>query len=240
MTFGSAWPDGIRLRRYESIDSTNEQARRLALAGERGPLWVIAAEQTRGRGRYGRVWVSRPGNLFATLIMEVEPQRSSEIGFVAGLAALDAANRFLVPDSAKLKWPNDVLASGRKLAGILVEQVSAGVIAAGIGMNLADHPQGATSIAAISGHAPQPEAVLSEIAQDMNGWLEVWRTGGFGPIRVAWLARAGGLGEPISAVTARDRLHGIFENLDFDGALVLRDRAGNSHRVTAADVCYGH
>src|SRR5690348_12917788 len=104
----SIWPDGIRLRRYECIDSTNEEAKRLAVAGERGPLWLIAAEQTKGRGRHGRIWVSRFGNLFSTLIMEAAPQHSWEIGFVAGLGTLDAANRYVAPDIAKLKWPNDV------------------------------------------------------------------------------------------------------------------------------------
>ena len=239
MTSHSGWPEGVGLRRYDILDSTNEEARRLAAAGERGPLWIAAAEQTNGRGRHHRAWVSCRGNLFATLLMQAAPPHSAELGFVAGLAAIEAAKRYLPPDSAKLKWPNDVLVAGRKAAGILVEQVSAGVIAAGIGMNLAHHPDGAMSIGAKAGFIPQPDEVLSAVAYEMQCWTELWRTQGFGRIRTEWIARVRGIGEPMTAITSRNRLQGIFEDLDGDGALVLRDFAGNTHRVTAADVYYG-
>ena len=72
----------------------------------------------------------------------------------------------------------------------------------------------------------------------MQCWTELWRTQGFGRIRAEWIARAGGIGEPMIAITPRNRLQGIFEDLDSDGALVLRDFAGITHRVTAADIYY--
>ena len=239
MTSHSGWPDGVGLRRYDIIDSTNDEARRLAAASERGPLWIATAEQTNGRGRHDRAWVSRRGNFFATLLMQAAPPHSAELGFVAGLAVIEAAKRYLAPGSAKLKWPNDLLVSGRKAAGILVEQLSADIIAVGIGMNLAHHPDGATSIAAKSGFIPQPGEVLTAVAYEMQCWTKLWRAHGFGRIRAEWIARAGGIGEPMTAITPRNRLQGIFEDLDSDGALVLRDVAGNTHRVTAADVYYG-
>ena len=239
MTSAPGWPDGVRSRRYDNVDSTNAQAHRLALAGERGPLWITAAEQTKGRGRLQRVWVSHRGNLFATLLMEAAPPHSAELGFVAGTAAAEAANRYLPRHSAKLKWPNDVLVSRKKLAGILVEQVVPGVIAVGIGMNLVNCPDGATSIQAVCGVAPQPDEMLNVIAVEMQAWVRSWRAHGFAHIREAWIARADGVGEPISALTGSHRLQGIFEDLDVHGALILRDTAGNAHRVTAADVYYG-
>ena len=78
MTLRPAWPDGVRLRHYDILDSTNEEAVRLARAGERGPLWIVAAQQTAGRGRRGRAWVSQPGNLFATLLLEAADPNSAE------------------------------------------------------------------------------------------------------------------------------------------------------------------
>jgi BirA family biotin operon repressor/biotin-[acetyl-CoA-carboxylase] ligase len=235
----SGWPSAVSLRRYDILDSTNEEARRLALAGERGPVWIAATEQTDGHGRQGRTWVSQRGNLFATLLMEAAPPRSAELGFVGGIATLETAAHYLPRGCAQLKWPNDVLCAGKKLAGILVEQVSRNAIAAGIGINIGNHPDGATSIRGISGFAPSPDELLAILAHEMNVWTTVWRTRGFAHIRSEWLVRAGGVGEPISAVTGQERLRGIFQDLDCDGALLLRDDTGRTRRVTAADVYYG-
>jgi BirA family biotin operon repressor/biotin-[acetyl-CoA-carboxylase] ligase len=239
VTFAAGWPEGVGLRRYDVLDSTNEEARRLALAGERGPLWITAAEQIMGRGRLQRVWVSNRGNLFATLLMEGAPPHSCEIGFVAAIAVVDSAERYLARGAARLKWPNDVLIFRRKLAGILIEQLAPGVIAAGIGINLVHCPDGAASIHSVCGFAPQPGEMLNVIAVEMHAWLTLWRAHGFAHIREAWIARADGIGEPISASTGPERLQGVFEDIDPDGALVLRDGAGKAHRVTAADVYYG-
>ena len=150
------WPDGIGLRHHDMLDSTNEEAKRLARAGERGPLWVVAAHQTAGRGRHGREWVSASGNLFATLLLEAAPRNSPQIGFIAGIAAADVIARYVPDGSVKLKWPNDVLIGGRKVAGILVDRVSDRVVAAGIGINLSHCPMGmcAVSVAEIAGSAP--------------------------------------------------------------------------------------
>lgn len=241
MTVPSGWPDGIGLRRYDVVDSTNEEARRLARAGETGPLWITAAKQSAGRGRRGRAWVSEHGNLFATLLTEAEPSQSAQAGFVAGISLADVIAEHLTGQSVKLKWPNDVLISGRKAAGILVERVSDRLIAVGIGIDLAHCPDGlnAVSIAELTGSAPEAGEVLTGLAWRMLGWMAVWRRDGFGAVRDGWVARAGGVGEMIRAVTAQRPYEGIFEDLDLDGALLLRDENGTSHRITAADVFYG-
>jgi len=120
-----SWPLGYRLLELQEVDSTNEEARRRAAAGEPGPLWILAAEQTKGRGRRGRIWEAPPGNLSATLL--IRPNRPAgecaQLSFVAALAAAEMLAA-LVPD-VTLKWPNDVLASGQKIAGILLEAETA-------------------------------------------------------------------------------------------------------------------
>jgi len=241
VTLRPAWPDGVRLRHYDILDSSNEEAVRLARAGERGPLWIVAAKQTAGRGRRGRVWVSQPGNLFATLLLETAAQNSAEAGFVAGISAVDAIRRFVPADRVTIKWPNDILIGGEKCAGILVERISDRLEAVGIGIDLANCPcgVGAVSLLGASGFAPSPDDVLAFLAVEMNIWLEQWGKGGFGPVREAWLARAAGMGELIRAATPHGNIEGVIEDLDRDGALLLRDAGGTMHRITAADVFYG-
>ena len=241
MTLGPAWPGGVRLRRYDILDSTNEEAIRLARAGECGPLWICAAQQTAGRGRRGRAWVSEPGNLFATLLVESGHCNSAETGFVAAISVVDVIRRFVPNDRVKIKWPNDILIGGEKCAGILVEQAPDRLVAVGIGIDLANCPSGlgAVSLSAVCGFAPAPDEMLASVAHEMNAWLSVWQEAGFAPIRKAWLARAAGMGEVIRAATPLGNIDGVFEDLDFNGALLLRDAGGTMHRITAADVFYG-
>jgi BirA family biotin operon repressor/biotin-[acetyl-CoA-carboxylase] ligase len=188
------WPAGVGLIRHDVIDSTNEEARRLAAAGESGPLWIAATEQTAGRGRRGRIWVSQAGNLFATLLIAAPTPIAAQLGFAAGLAAAELVSSYAPRGAVALKWPNDVLLDGRKVAGILLEGVAPEMLAIGIGINLAHHPQGtefpATSLAVALGHAPDPDDALVRLAGRMVAWYEIWRNRGFAEVRSVWLARA--------------------------------------------------
>ena len=223
-------------------DSTNEEAKRLARKGERGPLWITALRQTAGRGRHGREWVSKDGNLFATLLMAVAQRNSSQIAFIAGIASADLCARYVPRETVKLKWPNDVLIGGRKAAGVLVEQATDRLVAgAGIGIDLAHCPAGigAVSIAGIAGFAPASRRGPC----CARAWHE----------RMAYIvaalvliqyAKRGSIApaeseNPFVRLLRRPVLTEIFESLDNDGALLLRDGAGASHRITAADVFYG-
>ena len=125
---GPAWPVGYALKHFEEIDSTNEEARRLAGAGERGPIWIAADRQNAGRGRRGRNWDSPNGNLAATLFLRPEKPAAdcAQLSFVAAIAGSDMVSRYAGDAAIKVKWPNDVLADGRKIAGILLESASAG------------------------------------------------------------------------------------------------------------------
>ena len=238
------WVHETPLRIYASLDSTNEEARRLVKTGERGPVWIIARRQSAGRGRRGSEWESKQGNLFATLLLNVPypPKIGAQLSFVAALATGDLVCDYARAARVTLKWPNDVLADGRKLAGILLEDASKKFLAVGIGVNLIYHPQDtefpATSIAAIAGSAPDSQSALARLVGHWDKWYDLWQGRGFAPLREAWLARAAGFGQRIVARIGDSDVDGVFENLDEDGALLIRRPGGVLSRVTAGEVFF--
>ena len=244
-----AWPSGYELREWAEIDSTNEEARRLAAAGERGPVWLRADRQTAGRGRRGRAWESPTGNLAATLLIVPSKPASecAQLSFVTAIAAADTASVFASGADIKVKWPNDVLANGRKLAGILLESASGAdsvlcFLAIGVGMNLAHFPPDtefpATSLAALGASVPSPSAALVQLAAHFAKWYDVWMTSGFTPIQDAWLARAAGLGTRIRARLTHEETSGVFEGIDATGALILRETQGRTRTIAAGEVFF--
>lgn len=229
----------------DAVDSTNaEAARRAGMPG--GPLWILALSQSAGRGRRGRGWVSPAGNFAATLVMRPAPPPAEAAlrSFVAALALADALDGIAgLGDRLRLKWPNDVLLDGGKLAGILLE-AGQGQLCVGIGVNLAAHPapddlpEGAlpgTSIAAATGLHIAPETLLDHLAPAFAAWEARLATYGFAPIRTAFLARAARLGERITVRTGGAPLDGRFEDIDATGALVLAGSGGRVS-VSAGDV----
>jgi BirA family biotin operon repressor/biotin-[acetyl-CoA-carboxylase] ligase len=232
---------GYGLKQFAELDSTNAEARRLALGGESGPLWIVAARQTQGRGRQGRVWHSADGNLFATLLLRPSRIKTEwpQLSFAAAIAVADMAAAFT--PAIAVKWPNDVLAEGKKLSGILLESVGDS-LAIGIGINLGSHPPDtefpAISLAALGATPPSSEQALDLLAAGFAGWYDIWEKSGFAPIRDAWLARAAGLGSRIRARLPGREHMGVFEGIDEQGALLLRD-ADNLHVLAAAEVFFG-
>lgn len=233
--------------RFDIIDSTNEEARRRAEAGEPGPLWLLAARQTVGRGRRGRTWLSPPGNLHLTglFTLAAPPAQAALLSYAAAVAAAQALEAFGATD-LRLKWPNDVWAGDAKLAGVLLESglgPAGRWLAVGIGANLAEAPPitGRTtiSLAALTGRAaPAPEDVAAVLAERFEDWVERFEAAGFGEIRAAWLERAYGVGERIEAQAAGGAVEGRFETLDEAGALIVVDTAGARHAVTAGEVFF--
>jgi BirA family biotin operon repressor/biotin-[acetyl-CoA-carboxylase] ligase len=238
---------GVRLLAYDEIDSTNAEALRLLRQGERGPLWITAQRQSAGRGRRGRKWVSLPGNLHASLLL-TDPgpaEHWPQLSFVAALAVHDAVVE-VAPEIRPLmevKWPNDLLLSGAKFAGILIEGEGgeeAGAVAIGIGVNCTAHPADAaypaTDLAA-SGAQVTATGLFGALAVKMAGRLAQWNRGqGFATIRADWLARAAGLGDTIRIALADRELVGRFESLDDAGCLVLIAPDGAETVVAAGDV----
>jgi BirA family biotin operon repressor/biotin-[acetyl-CoA-carboxylase] ligase len=248
-------PPRFRLLVRDEVDSTNAEALRLAAAGDTGPLWLFARNQTAGRGRSGRSWQSVRGNLYASLLDTIECPLSSiqQVSLVAGVAVVDAVRAAAGGPQAplrglRLKWPNDVLIDGCKFAGILPESAAAPggdqrpmqVVVIGVGINLAGHPDDlprkVTHLAA-HGVSIGPEAMLHHLAYAFDEWLRRWDDGrGFHTVREAWLERAGPAGEIISVNTGKRQLQGYFAGIDSDGALLVRDELGQELRFTYGDV----
>jgi len=246
----SAWPLGYALLELDEIDSTNQEAKRRASAGVTSPLWIMAARQSEGRGRRGNAWQSLAGNLSATLLIRPERQAAecAQLSFAAALAVSDMLAGFAPHAILGLKWPNDVLVDGRKIAGILLESESkadgtAAWLAVGIGVNLAAFPDDvevpATSLAVQGILPPTPRDAMLELAAAFAKWYEVWRTQGFSPVREAWLARASGLGSRVRARLAKEDVVGVFQGIDESGALLLGLPGGTTRVIAAGEVFFG-
>ena len=233
---------GIKLIAHETIGSTNTEACRLARAGERSPLWVTAQRQTAGRGRRGNAWISEPGNLFASLLLVgIPPGRAGELAFVAGLGVYDAIAE-LAPRIASrlaLKWPNDVLLGGAKLAGILIEAEKDWAVI-GIGINCAHHPADtrppATDLMA-AGAALSAENVFAHLTRTLHVRLRQWANGaGFSEVRSDWLIRAAGVGQDIQVRLPSCEITGQFQGLDAAGHLLLRLPDGSVQAVSSGEI----
>jgi BirA family biotin operon repressor/biotin-[acetyl-CoA-carboxylase] ligase len=236
---------GVRHETYETLGSTNAEALARARAGERGALWISARAQDAGRGRRGSAWTSTPGNLFATLLLSdpSPPPLAPQLSFVAALALHDAVAECAaqIGPLLKVKWPNDLLLGGAKLAGILIEGESEPSFAAviGFGVNCAAHPDNtpypATDLAA-AGALVEPARLLAALAEAMQRRLAQWARGdGFAGIRSDWLKRAAGLGNDIRVRLPEREDSGRFEGLDDAGHLLVRGPAGLV-TVTAGEV----
>ena len=246
------WPDGVARHILAEVDSTNSEASRLAQHLTQ-PTWIMARRQTAARGRRGRLWVSPEGNFAATLVMRPagEPAQAALRSFIAALALADALALVCGPGATlSLKWPNDVLLNGGKVAGILLESVGQGAqvhhLVIGVGVNLIAAPPRETveagalppvSVQGETGLRIAPDELLDYLANAFARWEAQFVVYGFGPIRTAWLARATRLGQPITARTMTETITGTFDSLADNGALVLRTQTGR-RAIPAADIYF--
>ncbi len=245
----TAIPAPFVLHFHESIGSTSDEAKALAVAGAPHGTVVVAREQTEGRGRLQRRWLSPKGNLHLSVVLrpEVEAARATELGFMATLAVAEAVEAFLPPGMrAKLKWPNDVLVNGAKIAGILPETELSGSgiawVVLGAGINVAhrplDTPYPATSLVEAGSNVPSPDPIVPILLTRIASWWDVWTQYGFAAVRQAWLERAHRLGELIEVRIGDSPVRARFAGLDRDGALLL-DTPGGRRRITAGEVAFG-
>ena len=234
------------------VDSTNSEAARLA-PGLTRPTWIMARRQTAARGRRGRAWVSPEGNFAATLLLrpQGDPAGAALRSFVAALALADALAMVCGPRARiTLKWPNDVLLNGGKVAGILLESAGQGAkithLMIGIGVNLRSAPapevlepgaMAPVSVLGETGLIVTADELLDCLGPAFARYEDQLVTFGFAPIRAAWLARAARLGQPITARTMTEAIEGVFETLGEDGALILAT-AGGRRTLPAADVFF--
>jgi BirA family transcriptional regulator, biotin operon repressor / biotin---[acetyl-CoA-carboxylase] ligase len=239
-------PAPFRHLRLGSVGSTNDEARRLASSGAAADLLVITAtEQTAGRGRRGRSWVSPPGNLHLSLLIALDRPlaEAAQVGFAAALALAEALAGLVPAADVRCKWPNDVLCDGRKVAGMLLEAAGDGWLVLGIGVDVERAPPpGEALYPAVAlaelGYEGGTDAVLAAFCRCFGPWLERWRAEGFAALRAAWLARARGLGEAAVVRLEHETLTGTFAGLDDEGALLLDQGAAGPRRILAGDVFF--
>ncbi|HSD34147.1 MAG TPA: biotin--[acetyl-CoA-carboxylase] ligase [Alphaproteobacteria bacterium] len=243
-------PAAWRLEARATVGSTNEDAKRLALAGAPEFTLIWALEQKQGRGRRGRSWSSPRGNLYLSLVLrpEVAAGEAAQIGFVAAVALAETLRPLLPPGAEiALKWPNDVLIGRRKVSGILPEAVSgeAGRVEAlilGIGVNVASHPEGsawpATDLAA-EGAKIALEPLLERLAAALDRWIGIWGREGFAPVRARWMESALGAGERMELRLEHRVLAGRFIEIDAEGALLLAPTDGSPpQKIRAGEVFF--
>lgn len=246
-------PPGFVLHAFDTVGSTNDEARRLAEAEACEGQVVFAKQQTRGRGRYGRRWQSPPGNLYASVLLRpvCPPGEAARLSLLAGLALAEAIERFAPHGmDLALKWPNDVILRGAKTAGVLLESATGADgnstwVIVGTGVNIVHHPQDvpypATALrregfAATLGPVDLLEAYLERLAV----WLGRWRAGEWAGIRTAWRARSYGLGHDIRLRLAKEELSGRFIDLTCSGSLLLEQADGVRREIAAGDVLWGN
>ncbi len=237
-----------RWLKYSIIDSTNSACLELARSGDLGFLWISSELQTAGRGRYGRQWVSKPGNLYASLLLKNPADRLSLIGqlpFLAvlglGLALEELTNH---NNLAEFKWPNDLLINGAKVAGILLESEQTKdnqlYVVLGFGVNCNNHPEQslypATNLER-QGFQIESEDLFCCLVEQIDKLLHNWNRGlNFSMIRDQWFAKALGVGQTITIKISNAELEGTFENIDETGLLELRLKNGEIKKISAGDV----
>lgn len=239
---------GRTLHHYDTVDSTNAKAFELGQEGGFHGEVVVAEAQTRGKGRRGREWVSPPGRNLAMSVLlrpDVPPARAPEVTLVAAVALAET-----LADSgveAAIKWPNDVVVGGKKVAGILTE-LSADAerthfIVLGVGVNLnaeaSDFPPEvaalATSVAAARGSPVHRALFAAALLLRLEHWLDVWNEEGFAPVRARWKALSATLGREVVVRSEHRELQGMAEDIDEAGALLVRV-GPTLERVLSGDV----
>ena len=240
----------MRLIALDQIGSTNLEAQRLIAAGAVADWTMIrAGEQIAGRGRHARAWSSPPGNLYASFIVpkddRIEWQRPWLAGFAVALALYDTLQLFLPAYAAMtIKWPNDVVVKGAKIAGILIEASGhAPFLVIGTGVNLVSHPSDtpypATHLALHANPCPSPERCGQVLAEALQRRFAQWLDQGFDTLRADYRALSHRPGDPLTI--RRDGntpLHGSFIDIAADGCLLL-GVDGQSIRLSAGDVFPG-
>lgn len=241
---------GSHFHYFEQISSTNSHARALAESGAPEGVVVVAETQTHGRGRLGRRWESPPlANLYFSVVLRprLPPVHAAQITLTAAVALADSVASF-IPQAPAIKWPNDILVSGKKLAGILseaacdAERVDYVILGIGINVNLRQSSmpetirRRATSLAELTGESLARESVLCRLIQDLDRCYGILEASGFDALRPQWEARFNLRGKRVRADLGDRVIVGVARGIDPSGALVLEDERGVVWTVVAGDV----
>lgn len=234
---------------YEpSVISTQLVAHKLEAEGAAEGTVIIADEQTGGRGRLGRVWFSPASTgIWMSVILrpKVELRKAPQLTLVTAIAVVRGIEK-TTGLNVEIKWPNDLLIKGKKIAGILTEmqadpdQVNSVIIGIGINVNQLDFPEEvkdtATSLYLETGKSSSRAEIIAHILNELQWLYEAYLTRGFSFLKPLWEARNITLGEKIVARTPKETLKGVAEGIDEEGVLLLRDEHGVIHRIYSADI----
>ena len=230
---------GNAIRAFTACDSTMERAHALVREGAGEGTLVVAARQEQGRGRLGRPWASPEGGAYFSLILTPRrpPADIPQLSLVAGLATAEALQE-ATGLSPAIRWPNDLLLDGRKVAGILVEARN-GAVVLGIGINVKTAPETlpetATSLAA-HGASCSPSHVIVTVCRHVDRWYDVWSATGFAPIQEAlrpWLSH---MGQLVRLITGDAQMEGQVMDVDEAGRLLIRLESGMIRSVETGEV----
>lgn len=248
--WGVSMPHGVGAHFFESCDSTNQLATDYARRGEKGPVWLISGTQTAGRGRRGRAWLSKPGNLFCSLLFRPDLRPSDLVAFpyIAALSVRDTFISLGAPaEAVRCKWPNDVLLDAKKASGILIESSARNsdeldYIVVGIGMNLVLAPEPsdaafpAISLKQAYGIEADVRNAVALLAQHLYRRLNAWSISNISPIVDEWTGAAWGLGEVRRIRTHNEEFDGMPSRLAGDGGLVVKLGDGTEKHLYAGDI----
>lgn len=239
---------------YECVDSTNEEAKRLAEGGASHGAVIWAKEQTAGRGRLQRQWHSGPGNLYVSLLLAPKCPlgQAAQLSFVAAVAAVEALQP-LLPNNAtfQCKWPNDILLEGHKLGGILLESFTTQPedggkpkqwVVAGIGINIDHCPKDtlypATCLKQAGVELVSAKIVLTRFIESFIAHYDHWVREGFPPVREAWLSHAYGLGKKVEIHSADEVVSGTFSGMSDSGEMLVKTGNGKETAINSGDVFF--
>jgi BirA family biotin operon repressor/biotin-[acetyl-CoA-carboxylase] ligase len=247
---GPLLPPGYVLRAFDRVESTNDEAKRLAEQGAAAGVVVVARQQLKGRGRHGRFWESPPGNLYASLLLRPDCTiaTSAQLSLVASLALAEALVALAPADAdVRVKWPNDVLVRGAKVAGLLLESAAGAAervawVVVGSGVNIESAPAGtpypATALRYEGFPAIAPVDLLARYLGALDGWLARWQDGGFAAVRPAWLALSSGIGQRIRLRLPGEELAGRFLDVTDQGALLVGQEGDRRRQITVGELLF--
>jgi BirA family biotin operon repressor/biotin-[acetyl-CoA-carboxylase] ligase len=233
---------------FDTLDSTNEEGKRLAKGGGCHGAVIWAKHQTDGRGRLGRTWVSSEGNLFVSVLLQPEKPLAelSQLSFVAAVSVIESLEA-LVPKDHRLqcKWPNDILLNDRKLGGILLEsfqtpECTKPWVVVGVGVNVDSFPPRtefpATCLKEAGVELVSAKIILSRFIHHFIDCYNVWNVKGFAQTRKKWSNVAWGMDQRLCARLEGGNIEGICHGIDASGSLLLKLDNGKKHQVHAGDV----
>ena len=246
------WLKKYSLLIFDEIDSTNSEGLRLAQICRAGNFVVWARSQTKGRGRESKAWESERGNLFLSILLNenIPTTRQPQFSFITALAAYDLIYALTRQSGTsfkiQLKWPNDILVDNKKISGILLESLSFNDNASlviGIGVNVKTSPsnisQTSTSLADEGVDHIELEKVINHFMLNFEKYRSMWQQSGFIEIRKLWLKRAAKLNETITIDNGREKITGIFKDIDFSGGIRIRTADGKIHSLSAGQIFFG-